>query len=194
MNTQSIIESTTVHSSNGHSPEIIHSTTGRAPEPIQRRTHASRISQRVNSVPPSGIRRYFDIAATMEDVVTLGIGEPDFVTPAPILQAGIASLQNGHTAYTSNAGMIELREAIVRKLMLLYGSPAYDPQTEVLVTVGVSEAMYLIMQALLDPGDEVIVPQPCFVSYTAGVILAGGDVVDIPTYASDNFQVPARGH
>ena len=170
-------------------PVSVHSTNGRHSETVQGRTHASRISRRVNSVPPSGIRRYFDVAATMDDVVTLGIGEPDFVTPAPILNAGIASLERGHTAYTSNAGMIELREAIVRKLMLLYGSPAYDPQTEVLVTVGVSEAMYLIMQALLDPGDEVIVPQPCFVSYTADVLLAGGDVVDIPTYASDDFQV-----
>ncbi|MDI9547176.1 MAG: aminotransferase class I/II-fold pyridoxal phosphate-dependent enzyme [Chloroflexota bacterium] len=153
------------------------------------REHSTRISRRVNAVPPSGIRRYFDIAATMEDVVSLGIGEPDFVTPAPILQAGVASLQAGHTAYTSNAGMIELREAVVRKLMQLYGSPAYDPEQEALITVGVSEAMYLIMQALLDEGDEVIVPQPCFVSYTAGVLLAGGTVVDIPTYAADDFRV-----
>ncbi len=160
-------------------------------KPHRRRLHehSTRISRRVNAVPPSGIRRYFDIAATMEDVVSLGIGEPDFVTPAPILQAGVASLQAGHTAYTSNAGMIELREAVVRKLMQLYGSPAYDPEQEALITVGVSEAMYLIMQALLDEGDEVIVPQPCFVSYTAGVLLAGGTVVDIPTYAADDFRV-----
>ncbi len=153
------------------------------------RAHATRLSARVQAVPPSGIRRYFDIAATMEDVISLGIGEPDFVTPAPILQAGIASLQQGHTAYTSNAGMIELREAIAAKLSALYGAPAYDPDQQVLVTVGVSEAMYLIMQAILDPGDEVIVPQPCFVSYTASVLLAGGTVVDLPTYAQDNFQV-----
>ena len=153
------------------------------------REHSSRLSRRVIAVPPSGIRRYFDIAATMEDVISLGIGEPDFVTPAPILQAGIAGLQAGHTAYTSNAGMIELRAAVARKLGDLYGAPAYDPDKEVLITVGVSEAMYLIMQAILDPGDEVIVPQPCFVSYTASVILAGGTVVDIPTYAADNFHV-----
>ncbi len=148
-----------------------------------------RLSKRVQAVPPSGIRRYFDIAATMDDVISLGIGEPDFVTPAPILQGGIASLQKGHTAYTSNAGMLELREAIVRKLTALYGAPAYDPEREVLITVGVSEAMSLIMQAILDPGDEVIVPQPCFVSYTASVLLAGGTVIDIPTYAADDFQV-----
>lgn len=173
-----VIDSQTVTPSNGKNVT-----------PRRLREHSTRISRRVNAVPPSGIRRYFDIAATMEDVVSLGIGEPDFVTPAPILQAGVASLQAGHTAYTSNAGMIELREAVVRKLMQLYGSPAYDPEQEALITVGVSEAMYLIMQALLDEGDEVIVPQPCFVSYTAGVLLAGGTVVDIPTYAADDFRV-----
>jgi aminotransferase len=149
----------------------------------------SRLSQRVQAVPPSGIRRYFDIAATMEDVISLGIGEPDFVTPTPILQAGVASLHAGHTAYTSNAGMIELRSAVGRMLADRYAAPAYDPETEVLITVGVSEAMYLIMQAILDPGDEVIVPQPCFVSYTASVMLAGATVVDIPTYAADDFRV-----
>ena len=153
------------------------------------RDHNSRLSKRVLAVPPSGISRYFDIAATMDDVVSLGIGEPDFVTPQPILQAGIKSLEQGHTAYTSNAGMIELREAIATQHTRLYGGPAYDPEKEVLITVGVSEAMYLIMQAILDPGDEVIVPQPCFVSYTASVILAGGTVVDLPTYAADDFRV-----
>ena len=153
------------------------------------RAHESRLSRRVQAVPPSGIRRYFDIAATMEDVISLGIGEPDFVTPQPILQAGINSLQAGHTAYTSNAGMIELRRAVGEKLTQLYGAAAYDPEKEILITVGVSEAMYLIMQAILDPGDEVIVPQPCFVSYTASVLLAGGTVIDIPTYAGDSFQV-----
>src|SRR3954462_7093326 len=90
------------------------------------------LSERVGSVPPSGIRRYFDIAATMDDVISLGIGEPDFVTPEPILQAGIASLTRGSTAYTSNAGIFELREAVVRMLMQRYGGQAYDPETEVL--------------------------------------------------------------
>ena len=153
------------------------------------RAHNSRLSKRVQRVPPSGIRKYFDIAATMDDVVTLGIGEPDFVTPEPILRAGIASLERGHTAYTSNSGMLELRQAVVQNLAERYGGAAYNPETEVLITVGVSEAMYLIMQAILDPGDEVIVPQPCFVSYTASVILAGGEVVDLPTYADNDFQV-----
>ena len=153
------------------------------------RPMSSRLSKRVQTVPPSGIRKYFDIAATMDDVISLGIGEPDFVSPPPILQAGITSLQRGHTSYTSNSGIWELREAVANNLRDRYGAHAYDIETEVLITVGVSEAMYLAMQAILDPGDEVIVPQPCFVSYTASVILAGGNVVDVPTYAKDNFFV-----
>jgi aminotransferase len=156
---------------------------------LSMRPMSSRLSQRVLAVPPSGIRKYFDIASTMDDVVSLGIGEPDFVTPPPILQAGIASLQRGHTAYTSNSGTFELREAVTNMLTRRYGGQPYDVETEVLITVGVSEAMYLAMQAILDPGDEVIVPQPCFVSYTASVILAGGTVVDVPTYAVDNFFI-----
>ncbi len=153
------------------------------------RPMSSRLSKRVQTVPPSGIRKYFDIAATMDDVISLGIGEPDFVSPPPILQAGITSLQRGHTSYTSNSGIWELREAVANNLRDRYGARPYDIETEVLITVGVSEAMYLAMQAILDPGDEVIVPQPCFVSYTASVILAGGNVVDVPTYAKDNFFV-----
>ncbi len=152
-----------------------------------RRPLGERLSRRVQQVPPSGIRRFFDIAATMDDVISLGIGEPDFVTPRPILDAGIASLQRGHTSYTSNAGILALREAVATMLHERHGGPLYDPAEEILITVGVSEAMYLAMQALLDPGDEVIVPQPCFVSYTADVILAGGTVVDVPTYARDQF-------
>lgn len=175
--------STSSHSSGRH--EAL--TNGHHAAPM--RPLASRLSQRVLAVPPSGIRKYFDIAATMEDVVSLGIGEPDFVTPPPILQAGIQSLQRGRTSYTSNSGLYELRKAVVENLQQRYGAAAYDPEKEALITVGVSEAMYLAMQAILDPGDEVIVPQPCFVSYTASVILAGGTVVDLPTYAEDNFEV-----
>jgi aminotransferase len=147
----------------------------------------SRLSKRVNAVPPSAIRRFFDIAATMDDVISLGIGEPDFVTPAPVLNAGLESIRQGQTAYTSNAGTIELRQAVAEMLARRYNGPTYDPEREVLITVGVSEAMYIAMQSILDPGDEVIVPQPCFVSYTADVILAGGTVVDVPTYARNNF-------
>jgi aminotransferase len=150
----------------------------------------NRISARVESVPPSGIRRFFDIAATMPDVISLGIGEPDFVTPDVIRSAGIASLQRGETRYTSNSGTVELRRALGDKLAALYGV-TYDPETELLVTVGVSEALYLAMTAVLDPGDEVIVPQPCFVAYTAEVTFAGGVPVPIPTYVETNFQVTA---
>ena len=152
---------------------------------------SDRISQRVASVPPSGIRRFFDIAATMPDVISLGIGEPDFVTPDAIRNAGVASLQRGETRYTSNSGTIELRRAVAAKLAALYGV-SYDPETELLITVGVSEALYLAMTAILDPGDEVIVPQPCFVAYTAEVTFAGGVPVPIPTYVETQFQVTAQ--
>jgi aminotransferase len=149
------------------------------------------ISHRVQSVPPSGIRRFFDIAATMKDVISLGIGEPDFVTPEPILRAGMHSLQSGETHYTSNSGILELRQAVSRNLKKLYGLD-YDPETEILITVGVSEALYLALTAVLDPGDEVIVPQPCFVAYTAEVVFAGGAPVTIATKVEDNFQVTAE--
>jgi aminotransferase len=146
------------------------------------------ISSRVQSVPPSGIRKFFDIAATMKDVISLGIGEPDFVTPAPILKAGQASLTRGETGYTSNSGTVELRQAVARNLKKLY-SVDYDPETELLITVGVSEALYLALTAILDPGDEVIVPQPCFVAYTAEVTFAGGTPIPIGTKVQNNFQV-----
>ncbi len=148
------------------------------------------LSERVAAVPPSGIRRFFDIAATMEDVISLGIGEPDFVTPAPIIQAAIKALERGETHYTSNSGLLELRQAIAEHLERLYGL-SYDPAGEILVTVGVSEALYLSLAATLDPGDEVIVPEPCFVAYTPEVIFAGGRPVVIPTTADENFQVTA---
>lgn len=149
------------------------------------------ISQRVQNAPPSGIRKFFDIAATMKDVISLGIGEPDFVTPDPILQAGIASLERGETAYTSNSGTIELRVALSQHLHKLYGVQ-YDPATEIIITVGVSEALYLAMTAVLDPGDEVIIPEPCFVSYAPEVSFAGGVPVMVPTYVKNNFEVTAQ--
>jgi aminotransferase len=148
----------------------------------------NRISQRVNGAPPSGIRRFFDIAATMKDVISLGIGEPDFVTPPAILQAGIRSLQQGETHYTSNSGITELRQELSGHLERLY-SVQYDPETELLITVGVSEALYLALTAIVDPGDEVIVPEPCFVAYTAEVAFAGGKPVVVDTKVDDGFQV-----
>lgn len=146
------------------------------------------ISERVRQVPPSGIRKFFDISATMTDVISLGIGEPDFVTPAPIIQAGIRALQAGQTHYTSNSGTVELRRAIASYIERLYGI-SYDPDQEILVTVGVSEALYLVMNAVLNQGDEVIVPQPSFVSYAPEVVFAGGVPVVIDTTVEDDFQV-----
>jgi len=148
------------------------------------------ISDKVAQTPPSGIRKFFDIAATMDDVISLGIGEPDFVTPQPILQAGIASLRRGETQYTSNSGTIELRTALSRHLKQLYGVE-YDPESEILITVGVSEALYLAMTAIVNPGDEVIIPEPCFVSYAPEVAFAGGAPVMVPTYVENEFRVTA---
>lgn len=149
------------------------------------------IARRVATVPPSGIRRFFDIAATMDDVISLGIGEPDFVTPQPILKAGISSLSEGETHYTSNSGILELRQELSSHLQRLYGV-SYDPETELLVTVGVSEALYLALTAVLDPGDEVIVPTPCFVSYQPEVIFAGGVPVPLQTRVEHDFQALAE--
>lgn len=148
------------------------------------------VASRIAAMPPSGIRKFFDIAATMEDVISLGIGEPDFVTPEPILQAGIASLQRGETSYTSNSGTIALRQALSAHLRKLYGVQ-YNAEDEIIVTVGVSEALYLAMTAVLNPGDEVIVPEPCFVAYAPEVVFAGGTPVIVPTYVEDAFQATA---
>ena len=155
---------------------------------MQEITNVQRLSKRVAGLKPSGIRKFFDIAATMKDVISLGIGEPDFTTPKPILDAGIRSLQNGETHYTSNWGKMELRRAISDNLMKLYGVK-YDPENEIIATVGVSEALYLTFTAILDPGDEVIIPTPCFVSYQAEVILAGGTPVEVTARMENDFMV-----
>nr|AIA14984.1 Aminotransferase class I and II [uncultured bacterium] len=154
----------------------------------QRATGEQFVSDRVNNVPPSGIRKFFDIVATMKDVISLGIGEPDFVSPEPILNAGIDSLKAGHTAYTSNSGILELRELLSKHIERLY-KVHYDPEREILVTVGVSEALLLAFMATLEPGSEVIVPEPCFVAYQPTVVFAGGVPVPVPTYVSQDFQV-----
>ncbi len=146
------------------------------------------LSERVVNLKPSGIRKFFDIVATMKDVISLGIGEPDFTTPNGILQAGIKSLQDGETHYTSNAGILEARKAVSEQLEKLYGI-SYDPGSEIVLTVGVSEALYLAATAMLNPGDEVIIPTPCFVSYQAEVELAGGKVVEVPSTLENNFAL-----
>ncbi len=148
------------------------------------------IAQRVRNVPPSGIRKFFDVAATMHDVISLGIGEPDFDTPQHIRRAGILSLERGETSYTSNAGMPELREELANHLAVKYGV-SYDPAEELLITVGVSEALHLALLTVVEPGDEVIMAEPCFVSYKPGIIFAGGTPVVVEAKLENGFQVTA---
>lgn len=123
----------------------------------------------------------------MDNVISLGIGEPDFVTPASIMDAGIHSLKSGKTRYTSNSGILELRESIAEYLEQRYGV-RYNPEKEIVITVGVSEALYMAMTAMLNPGDEVLIPTPCFVAYQAEAIMAGGVAVEIPCTFEDQFQ------
>src|SRR5215831_15360881 len=132
------------------------------------------ISERVRSVPPSGIRRFFDIAATMDDVISLGIGEPDFDTPKQVIEAGVQSLREGRTHYTSNYGTIELRRALATHLKDRYGV-TYDPANEILVTVGASEAVDLALRATCDPGDQVILHEPSYVAYSPAITFSGGE-------------------
>jgi len=146
------------------------------------------LARHVASLKPSGIRRFFDIVATMDDVISLGIGEPDFTTPDHILKAGIQALKDGETHYTSNAGIYELRQAVSEHLQKLY-QVSYDPVEEIVITVGVSEALYLAMNAILEPGEEVIIPSPCFVAYQAEVELASGVPVELPSRVDENFQL-----
>ena len=148
----------------------------------------SYLAHRVAGLKPSGIRKFFDIVATMDDVISLGIGEPDFVTPKPILEAGIHALQQGETHYTSNAGILELRQALSDHLQKLY-HVSYDPKDEIVITVGVSEALYLALTAILNPGEVVIIHTPCFVSYEAEIILAGGNPVEVPCHVEQRFQL-----
>ena len=150
----------------------------------------TRLSHRSQVIPPSGIRRFFEIAATMQDVITLGIGEPDFVTPRPVIDAAIGGLNAGKTGYTANAGLFELRDVLAADLKTRYGV-SYDPKDQIIVTVGGSEAILLAMLALIDPGDEVLIPEPCFVSYGPCAQMAGGHVVWVPTRAENNFEVTA---
>ncbi|MBU0700459.1 aminotransferase class I/II-fold pyridoxal phosphate-dependent enzyme [bacterium] len=138
------------------------------------------ISHKVNSIPPSGIRRFFDLIATMEGVISLGVGEPDFVTPWHIREAAVYAIEQGYTTYTSNAGLPQLRQAISKRLYDDYNL-TYSSDDEVLITVGVSEALDLILRAIINPGDEIIIPEPCYVSYKSCTILAGGIPVIIST-------------
>jgi len=148
------------------------------------------LSKTVTNLPASGIRKFFDLVAEMDDVISLGVGEPDFVTPWRVREAAIHSLEQGRTTYTSNFGLLELRDAIAQLIATRYGV-TYNHRNEVLVTVGVSEGLDAAFRAILNPGDEVLVPEPCYVSYAPCVMFAGGIPVPVPTRAADGFKIRA---
>lgn len=146
-----------------------------------------RLSKTVRDLPPSGIRRFFDLANQMQDVISLGVGEPDFVTPWHVREASIYALERGYTSYTANAGLLELRKEISQYLQKFQLD--YDPETEILVTVGGSEAIDLSLRTLLEPGEEVLIPEPAYVSYRPCALLAGGVPIVVPTVMQDDFRL-----
>jgi aminotransferase len=156
----------------------------------QYRKRRSLISPPVTRVCPSGIRKFFDLLSSIDGVISLGVGEPDFVTPWPICESAIRALEKGYTMYTSNLGMPELRQRLAQYLEDTYNL-RYDPNSELLITVGVSEALDLAMRAVIDSGDEVIMPDPHYVAYDACVILARGNPVAVPTSEEDDFEISA---
>ncbi len=149
------------------------------------------ISKRAKSVPPSGIRKFFEMVIGMPDVISLGVGEPDFVTPWHIREACIYSLEKGYTMYTSNYGLLELREEISKNLKKDY-QVEYNAKKEILITTGVSEAFDLALRAVINHGDEVIIPEPCYVSYVPCTIFAGGKPVLVKTKVTDEFKVTSE--
>ncbi|MBD2867554.1 aminotransferase class I/II-fold pyridoxal phosphate-dependent enzyme [Paenibacillus arenilitoris] len=157
----------------------------------RRQSMADYLSPLVRGIKPSGIRRFFDLVSTRKDVITLGVGEPDFVTPWHVREAAVYSLETGKTQYTSNAGMPELRGAIGHYLSDRF-SVEYNPANEVIVTVGGSEAIDLALRALIAPGDEILIPEPCYISYSPITALSGGKPVGIETYAKDGFKLKAE--
>ncbi|NWL88328.1 MULTISPECIES: aminotransferase class I/II-fold pyridoxal phosphate-dependent enzyme [unclassified Paenibacillus] len=151
----------------------------------------SYLSPVVREIQPSGIRRFFDLVSGNKDIITLGVGEPDFITPWHVREACVYSLERGFTSYTSNAGMPELREAIAEYLYNSYDLK-YDPKEEMIVTVGGSEAIDLALRALIEPGDEVLVPVPCYISYSPITSIGGGVPVEVETFAKDSFKLKAE--
>ncbi|CFX69450.1 Pyridoxal phosphate-dependent transferase [Syntrophomonas zehnderi OL-4] len=146
------------------------------------------LSASVKSIAPSGIRKFFDLVSQTEGVISLGVGEPDFVTPWHIIEACLYSLEQGYTMYTSNSGLPELREEVSYYEQRTIGVE-YAPADQILITVGVSEAIDLALRALLEPGDEVLIPEPCFVSYAPGAVLAYGNPVPVETYDIDQYRL-----
>jgi aminotransferase len=147
-----------------------------------------KIAKKVRDLPPSGIRKFFDIASSVKDVISLGVGEPDFITPWRVREASIYGVEKGKTTYTSNWGLIELREQISQYEQEGMGTD-YDPNKEILVTTGVSEGIDLAIRAITDPGDEILVVEPSYVSYRPCVIMAGGEPVSVPTRLENDFKV-----
>lgn len=146
------------------------------------------LTSNVRTIPPSGIRKFFDLVSGSKDIISLGVGEPDFVTPWRFRDAAVNGLEQGRTTYTANAGLLELRESIAEYLHDSF-DVKYEPKDEVLVTVGASEAIDLALRALVGPGDEVLVPEPCFVAYSPIAALCGGTATGIETFAKDNFKL-----
>ncbi|WP_338728241.1 aminotransferase class I/II-fold pyridoxal phosphate-dependent enzyme [Haladaptatus sp. DJG-WS-42] len=147
-----------------------------------------KIADRVQQIPPSGIRKFFEIAEEMDDVISLGVGEPDFTAPWAAREAAIDSLKAGKTSYTANRGMRELREEIAKRVASQYDL-AYDPDDEILVTAGASEGLDVAFRALVDPGDVVAIAQPSYISYVPGVTFAGGKPLSVPTREEDDFKL-----
>ena len=149
------------------------------------------VAAHVQAIPRSGIREFFDIVQGMPEVISLGVGEPDFVTPWHILEAAIYALERGKTSYTSNLGLLKLREAISKSVAADFGVH-YDPKQQILITVGVSEALDIALRALVNPGDEVIYHEPCYVSYSPSISLTHGTAVAVPCSADNGFAVRAE--
>ena len=154
----------------------------------QPKTKRDYISRKASEISPSGIRKFFDLLSSMDGAISLGVGEPDFVTPWPIREAGMFAIEKGFTMYTSNKGIIELREALSKYHQKFYNID-YNPHEEILITTGSSEALDLAFRAIIDPGDEVIIADPHYVAYPVAISLPGGIPVVVPTYEKNNFEI-----
>lgn len=160
-------------------------------QPLQTKSMSGYLAPLVREIPPSGIRKFFDLVSGSKDIISLGVGEPDFSTPWHVREACVYSLERGNTKYTPNSGVPELREAIAEYLYESFHVP-YEPSDEVIVTVGGSEAIDLALRALVTPGDEILIPEPCYISYSPITRIGGGIPVGIETFAKDGFKLTAE--